>query len=205
MPGSSYDFVAALDPFDRADSARLRRYVSYADELAQCTFLSEKLSYSLRVTRGQSLEVETRERDEAIDAWLLRFRRLHLEERGTSATFAAVFSLVGQHVRGNHDGERLREALRRCRRARRTARDGTGIQLHVDEGQIKPGQALNDWLNGVYFHHDEDKLERVDALRPFGFHHHLALCAGRDLTSVYLGSSTHIVKPVTEEPVLVAA
>ena len=116
-----------------------------------------------------------------------------------------MFSLVGSHVRDTDEGEGLREALRRCQRARRTARNGTGIQLHVDEAQIKPGQALNDWLNGVYFHDDEDKLERVDALRPFGFHHHLALCAGRDLTSVYLGFSTHIVKPVTEEPALVAA
>ena len=64
---------------------------------------------------------------------------------------------------------------------------------------------MEDWLNGVYFHDDEDKLRRVEALRPFGFHHHLALCAGRDLSSIYLGFSTHIVKPVTEEPALVAA
>jgi hypothetical protein len=61
------------------------------------------------------------------------------------------------------------------------------------------------WLNGVYFHDDEDRLERVEALRPSGFHHNLALCAGRDLTSVYLDFSTQIVKPVTDDPTLVAA
>ena len=169
MTDSSLDLVAALHPFDRAESVRLRRYVSYADELAQCSFLGEELSFSLRMTRGEP------------------------------------YKLVGRHVRNTDEGECLREALRRCQRALRTARDGTGLQLHINSGQVRPGHALEDWLNGVYFHDDEDKLRRVEALRPFGFHHHLALCAGRDLSSIYLGFSTHIVKPVTEEPALVAA
>ena len=99
MTDSSLDLVAALHPFDRAESIRLRRYVSYADELAQCSFLGEELSFSLRMTRGEPYKVEGRERDEAIDAWLRRFRVLHLERREGSATFATMFSLVGRHVR----------------------------------------------------------------------------------------------------------
>ena len=110
--------------------------------------------------------------------------------------------LIGQHTRANSDGEALRQALGRVERATQIAHNGEGIQLHVDDGQIKPGQALDDWLNGVYFHDDEDKLERVDALRPFGMHHYLALGAGRDLSSVYLGFATYLIRPVTEEPVL---
>jgi hypothetical protein len=202
---SCLDLVAALRPFGRAESVRLRRYVSYADDLAQCSFLSEKLSFSLRMTRGEPYKVEGREGDEAIDAWLRRFRVLHLVGRDGSATFASMSSLVGSHLRNTDEGERLREALRRCRRALRTAHDGTGLQLHIDTGQVRPGHALEDWLNGVYFHDDEDKLGRVETLRSFGFHHHLALCAGRDLSRIYLGFSTHVVKPVTEEPALVAA
>lgn len=60
-------------------------------------------------------------------------------------------------------------------------------------GRLPPGQALDDWLNGVYFHDDEDRLERVEALRPFGYHHFLALGAGRDLSRVYLAFSEQVV------------
>jgi len=199
---SPLDFVTALDPFDGAESARLRRYVSYADELAKCTFLGEKLSHSLRMARGKPHRVEGREDDEALGAWLLRFRRMHLEGGQTSATFTAMRRLVDRHVRANAAGEVLRRHLRVYRQARKAARNGTGIQLHLAAGQIKPGDALDDWLNGVYFHDDEDRLQRVDALRRFGMHRHIALVAGRDLSSVYLGFSTYIVRPVAAEPTL---
>ena len=61
---------------------------------------------------------------------------------------------------------------------------------------------MDDWLNAVYFHHDEAKLERVEALRPFGMHQYLALGAARDLTVIYLGFANYIVRPVTEVPAL---
>lgn len=202
MAGSPIDFVAALEPFDRAESERLRRYVSYADALAECAFLSEKLHYSFQMTRGQPYEVEEREDDELVAAWLLRFRPLHLEGKATSATFNKMRGLISQHLRSGSAGQVLRNHLMVYKRARRTAWNGTGIELHLDDGQVRQGKALDDWLNGVYFHDDEDKRGRVEALRPFGFHHHLALCAGRDLSEVYLGFSTYIVRPVTEKPAL---
>jgi hypothetical protein len=199
---SSLDFVAALQPFDSAESVRLRRYVSRADALAQCAFLGEKLHYSFQWTRGEGIEVEGREDDEAVAAWALRFRVLHLEGRRTSATFTRVHGLIDRHLRSNAAGEVLRDHLGVYSRARQTAWNGGEVGLHTGEGQITQGQALDDWLNAVYFHDDEDKLERVEAFRPFGFHHHLALGAGRDLTEVYLGFSNHIVRPVTNEPAL---
>lgn len=200
VPESPHDFVAALDPFDSADTARLRRYVANAHELAKSTFLGEELRYRLRMKRGEPYEVQTREPDETVGAWLLRFRLLHQEGRQTSSSFIRMHALIRGHLRDSPEGDQLRDALKRFMGLRRQARKRTGIQLHIDTGQITPGQALDDWLNGFYFHDDEDKRERIEDLRPFGFHHYLALGAARDLTGIYLGFSTHIVRPVTEEP-----
>jgi hypothetical protein len=128
MPDLPIDFVAALEPFDSAESDRLRRYVSHADALARCAFLGEKLHYSLRMARGQPHEIEGgREDDEAVDAWLRRFRLLHLDGEATSATYIKMRGLIRRHLRPGSAAEILRDRQLRWASLWAGERDAVGV------------------------------------------------------------------------------
>jgi hypothetical protein len=95
-------------------------------------------------------EIHTREDDEVVEAWLRRFRVLHLEGGKTSATFTAMLTLISRHVKANAEGKGVRDVLRGYKKLKRQSRRGTGFQLHIETVQITSGQALDDRLNGVY-------------------------------------------------------
>ncbi len=123
--------------------------------------LSPSLSIKYDIAQGTRFEIwEPDEQD--LWAFLLPFRQF--VAKGEPIYIEHIYNLADGSITSDY----LRGQLRKSRGAWKDASKGKGFRLVVDGEQLTPADVLDLWLNGVYFHSDPQKREKLRRLMPVG-------------------------------------
>lgn len=161
----------AYAAFDDRELLRLKRFVRQVDRLRSFSFFAHP-AHRMRGTFVSGVVVDLRAdspSDEAISAVMPPFRELYNEPNPTSGD--RILKLLGHHAYGGH-GEQREAVLSSLRSIRkeiewRRRHDPRGSLLEEDRHGVfvarTPRSVIDAWLNGEYFHFDEEKaLELVE-------------------------------------------
>lgn len=165
------DWQRRLKPFSDHERATLEMYLRRATELGQRSFFGA--AHRLTVD-GEGERVEHAGEDE-LRSMVLTFR--HLWQTKEPARFQTVLTLVRAHVnRADTDsmysgalldliGLRYRSARREVQMKHVWKEDPFGKPKEV----FRAERVIDDWMNGVAFHSDEEKASRVLAWSPVSY------------------------------------
>jgi hypothetical protein len=142
---------------------QLDLFVERARELSQKKLLEtwNGSSFTVEFHRDKGLRVETVEPDaEQLEAFLLTFRQFVAKGEPVffqSVCNAARLCLTDDELRAHVDDarEQWKQALARG-----------GLKITFDDREWTPEYVLDLWINGVYFHNDEEKRRTLDGLIP---------------------------------------
>ena len=157
--------------FNDRELVWLKRFVRQVDRLRSFSFF-EHPAHRMRGTFVGGVVVDLRAdspSDEAISAVMPPFRELYNERNPTSGD--RILKLLGHHAYGGHGEQReaVLSDLRSIRKeiAWRRGHDPRGFLVEEDLHGVfvtrTPKSVIDAWLNGEYFHFDEEKaLELVE-------------------------------------------
>lgn len=169
----SFDIVAAVTPFSAEEWARLKRYVDRTRRLYETPFI-QKGNTSLKLAwAGQELRTELDGGDDKeLAQALMLFRPLWLPQE--NAGFSRVQAMVKRHAhaKATPEGRELisivktyTAAIERILSDRELLAldeelvDSTGKRVNTEE--VTPRRVFEDFLYGLYFHEDENRIARI--------------------------------------------
>jgi hypothetical protein len=189
----------AFTPFAPEELRRLERYAARTRKLFDCPFMrSTNLSFSIsgdteKGTVTTTLSgVDERELSEAA----MLFRPLHLQEE--KAGFLQVQAMVKRHAyeKGTDEGKRAIENVKSytaalntilknqdLMRLREQKVDDAGVV--VSDEDVTPARIFDDFLNGHYFHEDENRISRIGDWIPSEFQRFIFVGTFHNLAGVY--------------------
>lgn len=121
--------------------------------------------FSLTAKEGQPAELLVRQPDETqLKAFLMDFRHFILNDEPVNV--GKVFNLC---FRLCAEGE-LKTLMRETNKRWKAARGVGSIEFVVDEmqDQLRPDFLLDLYINGLYFHTDDEKAKKLEQLRATG-------------------------------------
>ena len=174
MSDGAFDPLAAFAPFSPGEWVRLERYRDRTRKLYECAFIQQpQTRWSLGGGTGQPMLSTVEAGDERdLHEALLLFRPLWLQEE--SAGFAKVQAMVKRHAhdKGTEDGRRAIDAVKTytksldiilsepqlitLRERRVNSRGAT-----ISEEEVTPRRVFDDFLYGLYFHEEEERIKRI--------------------------------------------
>lgn len=173
-----FDIVPAVTPFSPDEWSRMERYVQRADRLYHTPFI-QKGNTSFRIEwDGSELSTQLDGADDAeLVQALMLFRPLWLKEE--NAGFSRVQAMVKRHAhaKSSEQGRKLIEVVktytagidrilsdRELLALREERVDPAGNVVSAEE--VTPRRVFEDFLYGIYFHEDEERIARIGD----GFH-----------------------------------
>lgn len=165
------DWQRRLAPFSDEERSTLELHRDRAKELGQRSFF--EAPHRLTVD-GEGERIEHAGED-ALRSMVLTFR--HLWQSGEPARFQTVRELIRSHVDPSGAdseatlqlldliGARYKAACRKVQMKHVWQHDPMGKPKQV----FRSAQVIDDWINGVAFHSDEDKARRVYGWQPVAY------------------------------------
>lgn len=145
---------------------RLDLYLRRVNELLDKEAVrSGSFSIGLRLSfqAGQGLTRSSKEpSEESLSSFLNTFRQF------ISAREPIFVDLIANVLLRELDSDELHGHLVTARKQWLDSALAGPLRLVIDEDHITPADALDLWINGVYFHNDKRKQERLQHLDPVG-------------------------------------
>jgi hypothetical protein len=145
-------------------SARFAAFVRRADDLVATRLAKAGFHVGLTLT-GSALQPATMTPrfpdEEELRSYLTVFRPFILE--GDPVFLGRVFNVAERAL----TSDLHRNALRSARKAYKVAIATTGIGLHHNSRDLSPEETLDLFLNGHYFHTDEEKARLLAGIPTF--------------------------------------
>jgi hypothetical protein len=168
-----FNIVAAVTPFSPEERSRLERYVERTRRLYESAFIQHgntqwNLGYDGEALTSQLSGDDERELAEA----LLLFRPLWLKDENSG--FWKVQAMVKRHAheKGSPEGQELIKTVKTYTAAierilserdlmalREQRVDPAGNVVSTED--VPPRRVFEDFLNGLYFHEDEQRIARI--------------------------------------------
>ncbi len=140
----------------------LHRFVAYVEELRSRRIIQNddlRSSMTVKAEMGGPVDFSHHEPDEEdLRSYLLGFRKCLAQKE--PMFLGRVFNLAYRHI----TADEIVEALVSTREGWKQALDRGGMNFVINDEQLKPEAVMDLWINGWYFHEDEDKRQRLDAL-----------------------------------------
>lgn len=168
------DWTARFESFDAAETRRLRLYDRVASDLGHASFFAQPQRLSVKASPDESYERFEHAGDDALRSMTMIFRQLW--QPGEPAHYGAIRSLLRIHAKPTPRGAEAVVLLdvigKRFKAERRNV-----LMKHVWEDdpvgepirEFRAARVLDDWFNGVLFHPDEEKEQRVRAWSPTAY------------------------------------
>ena len=204
----------AYTPFSPLEIKRLQRYADRVHAFEQTDFARVK-TIGLTLTGEVGKETTATVSgftDQVLKQALMELRPLWLQEE--VAGFQQSQAVVKRHAyeKGMDAGREAIEHVRNHTRYLDSILNGpTPIELGeirvgqngqiVDEEEVTPRRIFEDFLNGVYFHEDEDRLARIGAWLHTELQRYIFVNMVHDISHVYRSFAT-IVEGILAEPAL---
>ena len=148
---------------DMRPRERLELFKARANQLADSRLLKRGFNpgISIRYERMRGTIFESREPDEEdLRSFLLTFRQFVSNDE--PIFLSSIYNLCRQCLTS---GE-LKGYLVQSRDAWKRALRGRGFKIVFDEGRVTPEEVADLWINGWYFHSDNEKMRRLKSLIP---------------------------------------
>ncbi len=190
--------VDAFTPFSSDELRRLERYATRTHELFDCPFIQQE-QVSLTLSGGSGLGLTTSfagVQDQELRGALMLLRPLHLQTE--KAGFAQVQAMMKRHARGKGtpEGKQAVAAVKSYTKALNSIRrdpelvqlreqrvDAAGTVLH--ERDVPPERIFDDFLYGLYFHEDEERIARIGDWLPSEIQRFIFIGTVRRVARVY--------------------
>lgn len=160
--GDTFDVAASFEPVDAEERELLGKYLARFEELHSSAYVQDgRCEFKLSWKQGGPLTGElVYPGEEAVRSFLSVLRHLYLQNEPTN--FHRLLRLVLDKAATNE----ARELVKGYGRFVRDALKRSSISLNVGTGDqtipVPPERILDDWLNGYYWHSDDDKRRRLD-------------------------------------------
>jgi len=139
----------------------LRLFIERAEELRTSTFIQSGFVPHLHAGRSGTVPAETTisEPDEDdFRSFLLTYRQFISNDE--PIYIYKAFKLCHTHI----TDPKGRMLLANARKEWRTLEEGDMLRLVEKGKEISPTETQDLWINGYYFHNDQDKRKRLNAL-----------------------------------------
>ena len=159
-------------------------YKSKVDELENCKLIKAGFSASVQLDfdRARGIQWSLREPEEDdLRSYLLTFRQFTLDHE--PVFLSKIFNLCEKYISDDF----LKENLRAARQDWKRIQKDLGMTLVLGGQEFTPEHVMDLWVNGFYFHSDEEKRKTLIALLP----HVKSLVRG--LFLIYLVDASRIV------------
>jgi len=205
----------AFTPFDEAERQVLRRYVQQAEDLQSCGFWKweNKLQVTFQGNRGTN-EPPTLNYpgEDLLRSLLVVLRPFYLKRE--AASFRRVRNMLAGHARarGGDVAEEALAELRAYKEGEKAVFSRSVFGMHVEasdeegntEGRtITPGEIFEDYLNGTYFHREEERRQRTDVWDAFPIPKFIFIQSATSAAFVYMHFAG-LVSAILATPTLVA-
>jgi hypothetical protein len=174
VTGQTINPVEAFTPFSPEEIRRLTRYVERTDKLIAAPFIQgPETSWTVNLQAGEPIKsVITGAEDADVRDALMLFRPLHL--RDEKAGFMSVQNMVKRHAyeKGTDAGPRAIDTVKTYTAGlnkilsdpdlmalREEQVDAAGNVVHTED--VAPRRVFDDFLYGVHFHEDEERMARI--------------------------------------------
>ena len=137
------------------DKQRLIRYAQRVEELRSRRLFREKAGYKHSLNwhhvKGMSVRLEMPD-EEDLRSYLVTFRQFISPDE--PVFFNRMYNIAFQRLKPN---TQLKELLIEVRQEWRQVLKHNGIGLRFNEQELSPKVVADLWINGYYFHNDDDK------------------------------------------------
>lgn len=168
------DWSGRFESFNAADVRRLRLYDRLASDLGHASFFAQPQRLSAKASAEESYERFEHAGTDTLRSMTMIFRQLW--QPGEAAQYDAIRALLREHAKPTQRGAEavvLLDAIGKRFKAKRRdvlmkhvwEHDPVGKPIRV----FRAAGVLDDWFNGVLFHPDEDKEQRVRAWSPTAY------------------------------------
>jgi hypothetical protein len=193
--------LEAFTPFASDETARLERYAARTRKLFECSFI-QRAETTWTLTGGTGRAVTSSiagagaDEDELHEALML-LRPLHLQNE--KAGFAQIQAMTKRHAheKGTPESKRALVAIKSYTAAlKHILRNPDLIQLReerlddtgeVDAQEVSPERVFDDFLYGIYFHEDEERISRIGDWLPAEVQRFIFLGTVKRVAQVYTG------------------
>lgn len=141
---------------------QLELFVRRVRELGDLRLVQEKMGYNFSLSFDQVVGLESTlsgPDEEALRSYLLTFRQFISPSEPVFIN--KIYNLCFEYLDSNNE---LRDYLLKSRQVWRSALDTGFMGLTFNEQQLSPKEVADLWINGFYFHNDNDKYERLSEL-----------------------------------------
>lgn len=201
MSDQAINPVKAFTPFIPEEVARLERYAKRTRMLFECPFI-QRVNTTWTLSGGTGQPVASTfagagaNDDEVLEALML-MRPLHLQNE--QAGFQQVQAMTKRHAheKGTAEGRSAIAAIKSYTTAlKQVLRQHDLIRLneeHVGQDgvvraqEVPPERVLDDFLNGIYFHEDEERIRRIGDWLPSDAQRFIFLGTVRRVARIYTG------------------
>ncbi len=140
---------------------KLQLFISRANELHDSRLLLNGFSATLKIKwdhkTGLSHEISEPD-EEDLRSFLLTFR--HFVSNDEPVFLNKIYNFLHLSLTDDVLKDNLVESRKHVKQCQKTA----GLQLDYNGEVISPEAILNMWINGHYFHNDEDLKKKLDEL-----------------------------------------
>jgi hypothetical protein len=206
----------AFSPFDESERVVLRRYVTQAEDVQNCGYWKwgEKLQLKIQGIRGidapPSLSYPG---EDMLRSLLVVLRPFYLERE--AASFKRVRSMLARHAKacGGDVADEALDELLAYKKGEAQMFSSSMIRMQVESSDedgntqartITPRDIFEDYLNGTYFHREEERRQRTDAWEAFPFPKFIFIQSATDAARVYVHLAG-LVSAILAEPALASA
>lgn len=211
------DPAKAYTPFSALEIGRLQRYANRVHAFEQTEFTKvETINLKFRGEAGkQATATVSGFTDQVLKQALMELRPLYLQDE--PAGFQQCQAIVKRHARdvGTNEGSEAIEQIKNHTRfldsilngpmpiQLRELMLGPGREVLSDE-QVKPRRIFEDFMNGIYFHEDEERRARIGEWLHTELQRFVFVNMVHDISHVYRSFAT-IVQGILVEPTLRAS
>jgi hypothetical protein len=205
----------AFAPFQESERLLLRRYVQQAEDLQGCGYWKwgKKVQLKIPGKRGEPSPPNLNYPGEDLLRSLLVVLRpfyLHREK----ASFKRVHNMLARHARarGGDVAQKALAELRSYREGEKRVFSQSMFRMQVQSSDergntetrtITPGQIFEDYLNGTYFHREEERLQRTEAWEALPIPKFIFIQSATEAAFVYIHLAG-LVSAILAEPALAA-
>jgi len=146
------------EPVSTEDTQSIKKFCDLMDRISQLPFINTTRSYKFQIKfdHGNLYQKIEGIDEDAFRSFLLDFRKTVAQGSSTN------WNYICNKVEKSHLDEIKKEEVRKCRAALKEFGQHGCIRYVFGETEQKPEEMIDVWLNGHYFHEDEQKSKYIN-------------------------------------------
>ncbi|QQS60819.1 MAG: hypothetical protein IPN70_02915 [Candidatus Moraniibacteriota bacterium] len=144
------------------DLKKIKKYIGVAEKIRNSNFIknTKQVSFKMNIEIDKPVRFESTGFDEdLLKSALMDFRKIYMKKDSTN--FFRIYNLIYK----NTDDIAIKNNIEKCREiyAKILSRP-TSIGIYINKELQNVEKIIDDWLYGYYFHEDDEREEKMQAI-----------------------------------------